>query len=212
MSRVSASRSNFTRCPRRRRACSRSPPARSTAPASSGDAFPVCRRPGAARCRGVPSANWTTTVSPSIVSYDGCRCGGSGRGAAADVPTPPDAPEQGGRDGHAHDPGAGHGPRLGEDPKDPQAPPLGFSGHARAAPGLRPDRRARCRRGAGLRLHVAPRPRRRAEAGRHDLDRDTRAARRALHAALAGQRAAAAPARSGRRTGQGRRRRAADSG
>ena len=34
------------------RACSRSPPARSTAPASSDGAFPGCRRPGGARCRG----------------------------------------------------------------------------------------------------------------------------------------------------------------
>ena len=135
MSRVSASRSSVTALPEERaRACSRSPPARSTAPASSDDAFPACRRRGGARCPWLPSRELRRRRCRRRSSGPPLPMWWTGRGAAADVPTPPDAPEQGGRDGHAaRARERAMRRRLGEDPKDPQGPPLGFSGHARAA-------------------------------------------------------------------------------
>ena len=116
---------------------------------------------GVAACR---RRTATTTVSPSIVSTTVARVRGPAVARPPAYQPHPTLPSRAAATGHAHGPGAGHRrDASAQHPRMRTGAATTVFGHARPAP-------ARCfilvvvarRRGRCLRLHVAPRPRRRA--------------------------------------------------
>ncbi len=143
-----------------------------------------------------PSVNCATTVSPSTASTMVAVY--VGRRVAAGVPTPPDAPEQGGRS-HAHGPGTGHRRTVVGHTRNAEGSPLLFSRHAGPAPVASVPRRPSDRRRARAGLVVATAARRRTRRGGRALARGRRAVECAVRIARRGEHGRARQHRTRRR-------------